>query len=232
MAKVDDLTNRNFGYLKVLYRANDHITKSGQKKVRWMCECQLCGTKKEVNAQNLKRGTTISCGCYQTAQRGANRNKKICVICGKMFDCPKSSKTVTCSDQCRIKYAKMRSTGRKFSDETKKKISEKAKERNMTDLQKIGTEASKNSPNSGRFETNVNAIDWHLISPDGKHYYFHSLMFWLRQNCLELFGCEPDSRDFNNIRAGLCNAKRAMLGKKYPCSTYKGWQVIPTESDK
>ena len=46
------------------------------------------------------------------------------------------------------------------------------------------------------------------------------------------FGCKPDSREYNNVRSGLCGAKRAMLGGSYKCCTYKGWQVIPTESDK
>lgn len=102
----------------------------------------------------------------------------------------------------------------------------------MRELQKAGTQAALKSTNSGRFETNVNAIDWHLVSPNGKHYHFHSLNYWLRENGLELFGCEPDSREYNNVRAGLSGAKRAALGKKYPCSTYKGWRVIPTEQEK
>lgn len=74
-------------------------------------------------------------------------------------------------------------------------------------------------------------INWHLISPEGKHYYFHSLNFWLRENCRELFCIEPDSREFLNARSGLSGAKRAMLGGRYGCTTYKGWRVIPTEED-
>lgn len=31
---------------------------------------------------------------------------------------------------------------------------------------------------------------------------------------------------------GLSNAKRAMLGATCSCTTYKGWRVIPTESDE
>ena len=51
------------------------------------------------------------------------------------------------------------------------------------------------------------------------------------ENCQELFGCEPDSREMKNAMSGLRGVKRAMLGKKYPALTYKGWQVIPTEDD-
>ena len=160
------------------------------------------------------------------------RNKKNCIVCGKAFECPPSNKTVTCSKECRKEYAKLRNVGKILPDDVKKKMSEKAKGRDLSSLQPIAVEAAKHSPNSGRFETNVNAIDWHLISPEGNHYYFHSLSLWLRENCLELFGCEPDSRAYTNARAGLSNAKRAMLGKEYPCCTYKGWRVIPTDDDK
>ena len=234
--KVEDLTGKEFGFLKVLERARDRVTPSGQKRKFWLCECQLCGTQKEVAAQDLKRGNTKSCGCYRAVKGKAERNIKICVECGKSFECPPSESTVTCSSKCRKLHAKKRQTGKTLSEETRKKISSAAKERDMTDLQPIATEAAKKSLKSGRFETNVNAKDWHLISPDGKHYQFHSLSFWLRKNCRELFGCEPDSQGFNNARSGLSGAKRAMLGKKTkgqrPCCTYKGWQVIPTETDK
>ena len=91
---------------------------------------------------------------------------------------------------------------------------------------------SKQSAKSDRFETNINAIDWHLISPEGKHYHCDSLHHWLRENCSELFGVEPDSKEFINIRSGLSNAKRAMLGGSYMTTTYKDWRVIPTEDDK
>lgn len=222
MAQAEDLSGKVFGYLKVLKRVDDRISKSGQKKARWLCECLLCGACKEIDAQNLKRGTTISCGCYQSHRGKLNRNRKICIICGRVFESPPSAKTVTCSKECRKEYARKRATGKSFSDITKKKISEKAKGRDLKELQKVGVEAAKNSPKSGRFETNINSMDWHLISPDGKHYYFHSLKFWLRKNCKELFGCEPDSREYKNVASGLCGGKRASLGKNYPCSTYKG----------
>lgn len=158
--------------------------------------------------------------------------QKICKICGASFNSSPSDKKVTCSDACRRKYAVIRSTGRRKNAAEKHKISSAAKGRDMSTLQKLGTAAALKSPKSGRFETNVNAVDWHLISPDGKHYQFHSLMHWLRENGKELFGCEPDTREFNNVRSGLCNAKQSTLGGTYRCTTYKGWQVLPTDQDK
>lgn len=228
---IEDLTGKTFGYLKVVCRADDHISKSGQKKVCWLCECTLCGNKTAVIAQSLKRGNTKSCGCYQALARKSSRNKKICVFCGKEFESPPSAKTVTCSNECRKEYAKIRNSGRKMPEEAKRKISLAAAGRDMTDLQIIATSAAMRSPKSGRFITNINAMDWHLISPDGKHYHFHSLNLWLRENGRELFGCEPDSREFNNVRIGLEGAKRAALGKIQTTNTYKKWRVVPTGDD-
>ena len=83
------------------------------------------------------------------------KNVKICIICGKEFYSSPSVNKVTCSDACRKKYAVIRSIGRKFSDETKAKLSDAGKQRNMSELQIIGTMAALESPNSGPFETNV-----------------------------------------------------------------------------
>lgn len=162
-------------------------------------------------------------------------NTKNCVECGKIFPCSPSTKKVTCSSECRKKHAAKIRTGRKLSKETRQKISEAATGRDMSKLQKIGTEAAKSSPKSGRFDTNANAMNWHLISPNGEHFYFRSLNHWLRENCICFFGCEPDSKEFKNVASGLRGAKRSTMGKisqrQRPCCTYKGWRVIPTEDD-
>lgn len=114
-----------------------------------------------------------------------SKNQKQCIICGKMFECPPSDKTVTCSPECRREYAKIRMTDRKHSDETRQKMSDAANGRDMSGIQKIGTAAALRSPNS---------------------------------------------REFHNIRAGLCNAKIAASGRgKYRCCTYRGWRCLPVE---
>lgn len=159
------------------------------------------------------------------------KNYKTCVICGKVFQCPPSSKTVTCSHECRVENRKRHTLGKSRPKSFVDKISASAKLRDMTELQKKATKAALASPKSGRFPTNVNAKEWHLIAPDGTEYHFRSLQYWLRENCEKLFGVEPDSREFNNVRSGLSGAKRAMLGGKYNSSTYKKWIVVPTESD-
>ena len=47
---------------------------------------------------------------------------KKCIICGGEFKTSPSAKKVTCSNECRRKYAVIRSTGRKKSVEEKKKF--------------------------------------------------------------------------------------------------------------
>ena len=231
MAIREDITGKTYGYLQVVSPAPDKITPSGQKRKMWLCRCLLCGTEKVVGAQELKSGKILSCGCLRAIKGRQQRNIKICVECGRQFESPPSDKTVTCSPECRRIHARKRQTGKVHGKETRSKISKSAQGRDMSDIQMIGTEAAKSSPKSGRFETNVNAKDWHLVSPDGKHYYFRSLSHWLRENGKELFGCDPDSREFNNVRSGLSGAKRAeQVSGRYRCCTYKGWRVL-TDND-
>ena len=155
-----------------------------------------------------------------------------CIICGAKYKAYKSDNKVTCSKDCQKEYARKRMLGKKRNEKTRKAISEGKKGKDYTKFQKSGTKAALKSENSGRFETNVNAIDWCLISPEGKRYEFRSLNNWLRENGKELFGCEPDTKEYKAVASGIAGAKRAMLGKtNMPC-TYKDWRVIPTESDE
>lgn len=58
--QLKDLSNQEFGYLKVICR---NINKKSKTDVFWDCECK-CGNKTIVCGSNLKRGKTKSCGCY------------------------------------------------------------------------------------------------------------------------------------------------------------------------
>lgn len=93
----------------------------------------------------------------------------------------------------------------------------------------LAVEASKASPKSGKFETNVNAIDWHIVSPENVHYRFHSLNNWLRLHGEEHFGCKPDTQQFYNVVSGMSQVRATMLGKRAYPATYKGWRVIIDE---
>lgn len=56
-----DLTDRQFGFLKVIKRAPNYITSGGNSLVQWECEC-ACGCRKVVKAQHLRDGHVQSCG--------------------------------------------------------------------------------------------------------------------------------------------------------------------------
>ncbi|MFR6747743.1 MAG: hypothetical protein ACLUS5_12425 [Roseburia faecis] len=162
---------------------------------------------------------------------------KKCVVCGKKFYCESSRNIVTCSRECRLIHLSQTHKGLKRSEESKRRMSEaRLKNPRNMEIQRKATEAAKKSPKSGRFETNRAAIDWHLVSPEGEHFYIHSLSFWLRENGNKYFGVEPDTKQFFNIIAGLSRVKRSVLGilpeGQRPGYSYKGWHVIPTDYDK
>ena len=63
-----------FGRLVVIDQAEDSVTPSGRHHKRWLCQCD-CGNVKEINADNLTRGLTLSCGCLQKEQTKQTRSK-------------------------------------------------------------------------------------------------------------------------------------------------------------
>ena len=60
MACLDDLTGKKYNRLIVIQRAPDHISPSGRKRVKWLCQCE-CGNQIEVFGDNLKSNKTQSC---------------------------------------------------------------------------------------------------------------------------------------------------------------------------
>ena len=55
----DDLTNQEFGYWKVLGKFSSEYN-------MWRCECQNCGTIKDVFRGSLLNGGSKSCGCVKS----------------------------------------------------------------------------------------------------------------------------------------------------------------------
>lgn len=64
MGKFTDLTGRQFGRLTAIAKAESSIRADGKPRTRWRCKCE-CGNEIVVNGDNLTRGNTVSCGCYQ-----------------------------------------------------------------------------------------------------------------------------------------------------------------------
>lgn len=68
--RVSDLAGQRFGYLTVIERTDDHITKGGHRLISWKCQCD-CGRIVCVLATNLRNGISKSCGeCGLTRGRG------------------------------------------------------------------------------------------------------------------------------------------------------------------
>lgn len=61
-SRLDDITGKRYGRLTVIKR----VPSNGLTK--WLCRCD-CGNEIEALGNNLKRGHTISCGCYRDESR-------------------------------------------------------------------------------------------------------------------------------------------------------------------
>jgi hypothetical protein len=64
MRKIIDQAGRRYGKLLVLERAQDYVTPSGAREVKWRCQCD-CGNILEVRSRSLGAGNTKSCGCMR-----------------------------------------------------------------------------------------------------------------------------------------------------------------------
>lgn len=74
---IMDLTNRRFGRLVVIVKAESRATEGGNILTRWLCRCD-CGTEKVILTSSLLQGKTKSCGCYlrdSSQQKGFNNRK-------------------------------------------------------------------------------------------------------------------------------------------------------------
>ena len=76
MSKFKDLTGQRFGRLTVIERAEDRVTPSGSKKIRWLCRCD-CGNTKIVCGSELNSGDTRSCGCLHKEQLSQRLKKDL-----------------------------------------------------------------------------------------------------------------------------------------------------------
>ena len=68
MAKIIDLTNKQFGYLTVLNKTDE---RGADRSIIWQCKCK-CGSIIKVNGSNLRSGHTQSCGCKRKNRKTGN----------------------------------------------------------------------------------------------------------------------------------------------------------------
>lgn len=138
---------------------------------------------------------------------------KVCSVCGKVFACPPSDKTVTCSKECSRIHRSRVHVGKRnmWSQESRARAAAKGKPLNL----ELGTAAAMASPRSGAYESNVSAKHWILKAPDGTLHEFDNLALFVRQHP-EWFA-NPESASSALITAA--SGKRNV-------GQYKGWQVI------
>lgn len=154
---------------------------------------------------------------------------KNCLVCGKEFQASPSDKKVTCSKEClKIRRSQI-SRGKKMSETAVERMSARAKSRGFTDNLKKGTQAAMASPKAGRFDTNINAKDWILISPFGETYKCHSLTNFIRKNP-QLFDIDGSDEEVNRVAAGIRTIKGNMKHNRRGHS-YHGWTLeLPSEN--
>lgn len=63
MSRLIDLTGQRFGRLTVIERAEN----GSDGAARWVCRCD-CGKGVTVYSGNLRKGMTVSCGCFKREQ--------------------------------------------------------------------------------------------------------------------------------------------------------------------
>lgn len=153
-----------------------------------------------------------------------------CVECGADFVCSPSDKTVTCSTECRSKRRSRLLKGRKRTDEERKALSMAAAGRDMSEIQKSGTEAAKASPKAGRFVTNSSAKGWVLLSPEGVRYRCTNLMQFIRDHAADFGIPADDDASVRRIHGCFRNVKQ-MMKRGNGCTIY-GWELIEWDDRK
>lgn len=132
------------------------------------------------------------------------KNKKVCVVCGREFFAPPSSGSVCCGPVC-SKTHRRELAGREIA----RASIQKAKTIGMQD------------PRLQRGEQHINAKKRVIKSPDGETYHCHNLLHWCREHEDILPGTARQAWD------GLSKIKYSMQGKRrHPCYTWRGWTLI------
>ena len=91
---------------------------------------------------------------------------------------------------------------------------------------KMSREEVKTSPKRGRFETNVNAEEWHLRDPQGVEHHFRNLRHFIRNNTSLFTARQTEVRKKNGgTRVEGC-LYRLSPRNKFPATCSQGWTWI------
>ena len=77
---LNDLTGQRFGRLVVIRRAES----ADRSHTKWLCRCD-CGAEKAIRADQLKDGTTQSCGCLAKERAAESGKAHISDLTGRRF---------------------------------------------------------------------------------------------------------------------------------------------------
>jgi hypothetical protein len=64
-------------------RVVDFGGRTGSGHYQWICECELCGTKKHYLGRKLRAGDHDDCGCRTPAKKRAKGDRDVVVVWGK-----------------------------------------------------------------------------------------------------------------------------------------------------
>lgn len=84
MGKFVNMVGLRFGRLTVIKRSDDYVRPSGKHSVMWECLCD-CGNIVNVLGESLRRGATVSCGCYAKEKASEVGSSKLINAVGKKF---------------------------------------------------------------------------------------------------------------------------------------------------
>ena len=143
------------------------------------------------------------------------RNIKTCVVCGRNFADPPSTKRVTCSRVCSTIRKRQSHLGvsNQWSDAARRRQAANGQTANLA----LGSQAAHLSPVTGPYETNRNALDWHLIDPLGVHHHVHNLALYARRT---------QGKTWRRWLSGIYGIKQWMIGNRpRQVSQYKGWTL-------
>lgn len=166
--------------------------------------CAVCG--KVIKNRRNKMFCSHKCaGLYK-------QHYAICPICGDKFKkSPSDTTTITCGNTECKKAQKKKSSG--VSSEN---------------IKVYAHPKLSSNPQTGHFETNNHAAEWHLVSPDGKEYKFKNLVLWAEEH-EELLPVSPRTKERVQCRTFVREITRLKSENErytYFRDDYHGWRVI------
>ena len=63
---ISETIGKKYGFLKIIGEDSTPPIEFADKSKHWICECELCGTKKSISGKLLRNGQAKSCGCLKS----------------------------------------------------------------------------------------------------------------------------------------------------------------------